>query len=175
MGGARKRVTAHDGPFTDNETVAALPLGGHNGAESGETHARGGRGEKGSVLSNKVEEDKSLLLQAAEGVQDKGQEATIALRRPSVVFSGFVVGPIVKGGVGVGQGAGKIGGIERVRPRDIKENRLVREMNFDVREFVRAVLLQRPRQKAVRVEELNKEEDNQLMPREDGEAFQALT
>ena len=58
------------------------------------------------------------MLQAAEGVENKGHEATIALRRPSVVLAGFVIGTIVEGGVGVGQCAVKVG-IERVRPGDV--------------------------------------------------------
>ena len=82
------------------------------------------------------------MLQAAEGVENKGHEATIALRRPSVVLAGFVIGTIVEGGVGVGQCAVKVGGIERVRPGDVEENRLVREMILNVRELVRTVLFQ---------------------------------
>ena len=148
-----------------------MPLGGQCRAESGEGHARGGRGKEGSVVGNKTEKGQSLMLQAAEGVENKGHEATIALRRPSVVLAGFVIGTIVEGGVGVGQCAVKVGGIERVRPGDVEENRLVREMNLNVRELVRTVLFQRPGQEAVRVEELDKEQNNELVPREDGDFF----
>ena len=77
MGGTRKRGTSHNGPFTDNETVAPFSLGGQFLERRVARVMRvGGRGKKGSVLCNKVDEGKSVLLQAADGVQDIGRQSS---------------------------------------------------------------------------------------------------
>ena len=137
-----KSVTAHDGPFFDDKSIAPLPTRGHCAAKLREGHADGGGGEEAGAVCNESQEVDSVLLQATEGINHKRREAAIAFARPGVILGGFCAGSIVQCGEGVGDRALEVGGVQWVGPGDVEVHRLTREVHLDVRNFVRTVLFE---------------------------------
>ena len=124
----------HTLPLKHNESIVHLPLGGEGAEKVIRGHQAGGRrkGSKASFLGNAVQSVRKVLVHAAKGVHDKGDEGGSRGFGVRVVLVALVGRPALHG-LPRSRGVLKVGGGERVNPTEVGQEGLRGKEEFGVR------------------------------------------